>query len=153
ADELAAMEQELDRALTQGAIGISTGLIYPPCCYAERAELVALAGVVARHGGPFVVHMRSESDYILDAIAEMVEVGRASGCAIHISHWKIAGPENFARVDQVIDAVEGARTEGIRLTCDLYPYAAGSTVLSAVLPPWAHDGGPQAAIARLSDRT
>src|SRR5262249_32571403 len=94
--ELAAMERELERALSQGAIGISTGLIYPPCCSADRAELVALARVTARHRGPLVVHMRSESDYIVDAIGEMVEVGRASGCAIHISHWKIAGRENFA---------------------------------------------------------
>jgi N-acyl-D-amino-acid deacylase len=150
-DELDRMCRVLDESLAAGAIGLSTGLIYPPCCYAERAELVALGKITARRGGPLVVHMRSESDYIVDAIGEMVDVGRKSGCAIHISHWKIAGAENFMRVAQVIAAVESAQAEGLRITCDAYPYAAGSTVLGAVLPPWAHDGGPPAALRRLAD--
>lgn len=150
-DELRDMEAVLAASLDAGAIGLSTGLIYPPCCYAERAELAALAKVAASRGGPLVVHMRSESDYILDAIAEMVDVGARSGCAIHISHWKIAGPVNFARAAEVVAAVEAAQAGGVKVTCDQYPYAAGSTLLGAILPPWAHDGGPTACLARLHD--
>ena len=149
ADELERMERLLDETLAKHAIGLSTGLIYPPCCYAGRDELLALARVVARHEAPLVAHMRSESDQILAAIAEMVEIGRAAGCRIHISHWKIAGRENFARAGEVIAAVEDAQRGGVVVTCDQYPYASGSTLLGAVLPPWAHDGGPREALARL----
>ena len=149
--ELALMCRVLDESLAAGAVGLSTGLIYPPCCYAERAELIALGEVAHRRGGPLVVHMRSESDLILDAIAEMVEVGLKSGCAIHISHWKVAGAENFMRVNEVMRQVEAAQIDGVRITCDAYPYAAGSTLLGAVLPPWAHDGGPAEALKRLAD--
>ena len=151
ADELRDMEAVLAASLDAGAIGLSTGLIYPPCCYAERAELTTLAKVAASRGGPLVVHMRSESDFILDAIAEMVDVGARAGCAIHISHWKIAGPVNFARATEVVAAVEAAQADGVKITCDQYPYAAGSTLLGAVLPPWAHDGGPTACLERLRD--
>lgn len=151
AAELRAMEELLDRSLSEGAIGLSTGLIYPPCCYAKYPELVALGKVVARHGGPFVVHLRSESDQILEAIDEMVSVGRESGCRVHISHWKIAGKENFARWREVQEKVEAANRDGVVVTCDQYPYAAGSTMLGAILPPWAHSGGPEATIRRLSD--
>ncbi|MBI3722384.1 D-aminoacylase [bacterium] len=149
AAELVSMQDLLDRSLREGAIGISTGLIYPPCCYAKTDELVALARTVAKREGPFVVHMRSESDHILEAIDEMVGVGRASGCRIHISHWKIAGKENFSRWKEVQARVEEAQRSGVTVTCDQYPYAAGSTVLSAILPPWVHSGGPEAAVARL----
>jgi N-acyl-D-amino-acid deacylase len=150
-DELAKMGELLDRCLTEGAIGLSTGLIYPPCCYAKTDELIALGRVLAKHGGPFVVHLRSESDRILEAIDEMVHVCRTSGSRLHISHWKIAGKENYARVAEVIAKVDEARASGVTVTCDQYPYAAGSTMLGAILPPWAHDGGPEATIARLRD--
>jgi N-acyl-D-amino-acid deacylase len=149
--ELRGMEQLLDRSLAEGAIGLSTGLIYPPCCYAKTPELVALGRVLARHGGPFVVHLRSESDQILEAIDEMVSVGRESGCRVHISHWKIAGKENFARWREVQERVEAAQRSGVIVTCDQYPYAAGSTMLGAILPPWAHSGGPEATIKRLAN--
>jgi N-acyl-D-amino-acid deacylase len=149
--ELEAMAALLDRSLAEGAIGLSTGLIYPPCCYAKTPELVALGRVVAKHGGPFVVHLRSESDRILEATDEMVTVGRESGCRVHISHWKIAGKENFQGWLQVKEKVEAARRSGVIVTCDQYPYAAGSTMLGAILPPWAHSGGPAATLRRLSD--
>ena len=149
-DELDRMVHELDAALTEGAIGLSTGLIYPPCCYAEREELVALAQVAGRHKGPVVVHLRSESDYILEAVDEMVDVCRRGGCALHISHWEIAGRENFGRAQAMIDRVEEAQRSGLTVTCDNIPDAAGSTMLGAILPPWVHDGGPESAVARLS---
>jgi N-acyl-D-amino-acid deacylase len=149
--ETRAMQGLLSAALEQGACGMSTGLIYPPCCYADTAELVALGTVLAAANRPLVVHMRSESDRILDAVAEMVEVARRSGCAVHISHLKIAGRRNWGGADAVVQAVEAARAEGMRLTADQYPYAAGSTLLGAILPPWAHDGGSEATLGRLRD--
>lgn len=149
--ELRGMEELLDRSLSEGAIGLSTGLIYPPCCYAKTPELIALGRVLARHDGPFVVHLRSESDQILEATDEMVRVGRESGCRVHISHWKIAGKENFARWREVQECVEAAQRSGVIVTCDQYPYAAGSTMLGAILPPWAHSGGAEATIRRLGN--
>jgi N-acyl-D-amino-acid deacylase len=146
-----AMQHLLRAALDQGACGMSTGLIYPPCCYGDTAELVALGEVLAAARRPLVVHMRSESDRILEAVAEMAGVARASGCAVHISHLKVAGRRNWGDAGTVVRALEAARAEGLRLTADQYPYAAGSTLLGAILPPWAHDGGSDATLGRLRD--
>lgn len=149
ADEIAAMQQLIRDGMREGAVGFSTGLIYPPCCYADTAELIELARAVAEFDGIFVAHMRSESDYITDAIAEMIAIGKASGVRVHISHFKIAGRENFARIDAVLAMIHAAQAEGLRLTADQYPYVAGSTMLGAMLPPWAHAGGVEATLARL----
>jgi N-acyl-D-amino-acid deacylase len=151
-DELLGMEAELARALTEGAIGMSTGLIYAPCCYAKTDELIALGRVLRRVGDvPVVVHMRSESDAILEATDEMIHVARASGCKLHISHFKIAGKTNVPKVDALLAKIDAARASGVRITCDQYPYTAGSTLLGAILPPWAHDGGADRTIRRLGD--
>jgi N-acyl-D-amino-acid deacylase len=125
-------------------------LIYPPCCFAETSELIELCRTVAEHDGIFVVHMRSESDYIEDAVAEMIAVGKASGVRVHISHFKIAGRENWERIDGVLAMIEEAQREGVRLTADQYPYIAGSTMLGAILPPWTHAGGVEETLKRLA---
>jgi N-acyl-D-amino-acid deacylase len=150
-DELRRMQDALRTALREGACGLSTGLIYPPCCYADTAELVALGRVLAEEGGPLVVHMRSESDRLLEAVDEMLSVARESGCALHISHLKVAGRQNWSQAGALVQRLEDARTEGLRVTADQYPYVAGSTLLGAILPPWAHDGGTEATLARLRD--
>ena len=150
ADELARMVQILGRAMEEGALGLSTGLIYPPCCYADTDELVALCKEVARRGGVFVVHMRSESDHILEAVDEMIDVGRRSGVHVHLSHFKIAGRDNWGRAAAMLTRVRAAQAEGVRLTADQYPYVAGSTMFGAILPPWAHDGGSEATLQRLA---
>ena len=151
ATELEAMQALLDESLAAGACGMSTGLIYPPCCYGDTDELVALGRVLARSRTPLVVHMRSESDRVLEALDEMLTVARRSGCAVHVSHLKIAGRQNWPRAAELIERVEAARAEGLRITADQYPYAAGSTLLGAILPPWVHDGGVEAALERLAD--
>jgi len=151
AEQTAAMQAVLRQALAEGACGMSTGLIYPPCCYADTAELVALGRVLAETHRPLVVHMRSESDRILEALREMVTVAHESGCRVHISHLKLAGRNNWGRVDEVLGVVERAQADGLHLTADQYPYVAGSTLLGAILPPWAHDGGTEATLARLGD--
>lgn len=151
AGELAAMSRLLEEGLDQGAIGLSTGLIYPPCCFAPTEELVALGRVLARHDRPIVVHLRSESDYLLDAVDEMITVGRESGCRVHLSHLKIAGRTNWHRVDALLARFDAAAAEGVRLSADQYPYTAGSTMMGAILPPWAHSGGVERTISLLSD--
>jgi N-acyl-D-amino-acid deacylase len=149
--ETAAMQELLRRSMAEGACGMSTGLIYPPCCYADTEELVALGRVLAEVGRPLVAHMRSESDRILEAVSEMIRVAEVSGCAVQISHLKIAGQQNWHRAEDLVALVEEARSRGLRITADQYPYVAGSTLLGAILPPWAHDGGTGATLARLGD--
>jgi N-acyl-D-amino-acid deacylase len=147
--ELQQMVALVGQAMEEGALGLSTGLIYPPCCYGDADELVALNREVARRNGVFVVHMRSESDHILGAIDEMLDVSRRSGVHLHISHFKIAGRDNWPRVDEMLARVRAARLDGVRVTADQYPYVAGSTMFGAILPPWAHSGGVDATLARL----
>ena len=149
-DEIATMQELIRRSMREGAIGMSTGLIYPPCCFADTAELIDLCRAVAEFDGVFVAHMRSESDYLEDAVAEMIEIGKHSGVRVHISHFKVAGRENWPVIEGVLEMVRIARAEGMRLTADQYPYIAGSTMLGAILPPWAHSGGVEATLQRLA---
>ena len=146
--ELAAMCDGLDEGLQAGAVGLSTGLIYPPCCYGDTDELIALGRVLARHDRPVVVHIRSESDLLEVAVDEMLRVGRESGCRVHISHLKIAGQRNWERVEVLLAALE---SRDVRVTADQYPYTAGSTMMGAMLPPWAHAGGFERTLERLAD--
>jgi len=155
-EEITAMQQLIRQGMSEGAVGLSTGLIYPPCCFADTAELIELCRTVAELGGIFVAHMRSESDYLEDAVAEMIDIGRHSRVRVHISHFKAAGRENWSSIDRVLTMVRTAQEEGLCLTADQYPYVAGSTMLGAILPPWAHAGGVQETLARLAsadDRT
>ena len=149
-EEIAAMQELIRQSMREGAVGLSTGLIYPPCCFADTSELIELCRAVVEFDGIFVSHMRSESDYIEDAITEMIEVGKQSGVRVHISHFKIAGRENWARIDGVLAMIEQAKAEGVRVTADQYPYIAGSTMLGAILPPWAHAGGVEETLKRLA---
>jgi N-acyl-D-amino-acid deacylase len=149
---------ELDRAcqllgasLDEGALGMSTGLIYPPCCYAPTLELVALCRQVAKRDKVLVVHMRSESDMILGATDEMIEVARQSGVHLHISHFKIAGRNNADKLEPLLQKIDQAQRSGVAITADQYPYTAGSTMFGAILPPWAHEGGGQRTLERLAD--
>jgi N-acyl-D-amino-acid deacylase len=150
APEITAMQDLIRQSMREGALGMSTGLIYPPCCFADTAELIELCKAVAEFDGVFVAHMRSESDYLEDAVAEMIDIGNHSGVRVHISHFKVAGRENWPVIDGVLDMVRIARAEGMRLTADQYPYIAGSTMLGAILPPWAHAGGVEATMLRLA---
>jgi N-acyl-D-amino-acid deacylase len=150
AEEMQRMKALLFQGLEQGAFGLSTGLIYPPCCYADTAELAALGEVAAAKKTPIVVHMRSESDRLLEAMEEMFEVGRKAKVHIHISHFKIAGKTNWTKAERAIEAIDRASASGVRVTADQYPYIAGSTMLGAILPPWVHAGGAEEALKRLA---
>ena len=150
AEEVQRMIALVGHAMDEGAIGLSTGLIYPPCLYGDTEELVHLCREVARRDGVFVVHMRSESDRILAAVDEMLEVAERSGVHVHISHFKIAGRNNWSLVEELLGKIDAARARGLRFTADQYPYVAGSTMFGAILPPWAHSGGVEKTLERLA---
>jgi len=149
--ELRKMQEVLRRDLQSGAAGLSTGLIYPPCSYADTQELVSLCKVVAEQGKLFVVHQRSEADAILDSMWEILGVARESGVKAHFSHFKLCGRMNWDKLDQMEVLLDQARQEGIKVSYDMYPYTAGSTTLSVTLPPWVLEGGVTAALERLRD--
>jgi N-acyl-D-amino-acid deacylase len=148
-EELTLMCDITRREMEVGAFGLSTGLIYMPCAYAETSELIELCKVVAEFDGAFVVHQRSEADTILDSMREVIEIGRRSGVKIHFSHFKVCGRKNWPLIDQVLALLDSAAAEGIRASFDQYPYVAGSTMLGVILPPWVHDGGTDRLLERL----
>ena len=141
ADELATMRRVMDEALTDGAFGVAYALIYPPDTYADTKELVAICEVVARRGGLYITHVRSEADGLLEGIDEAIAIGRRTGVATEIYHLKAAGRRNWAKGPDVIARIAAARAAGLDVTADMYPYTAGGTGLSSVLPPWLAEGG------------
>src|ERR1017187_5987655 len=147
--ELSRMREITRREMEAGAFGLSTGLIYMPCAFADTAELIELCKVVAEFDGAFVVHQRSEADTILTSMEEVIEIGRKSGVKIHFSHFKICGRKNWDFIDRMLGLLDMAAAEGIRTSFDQYPYVAGSTMLGAILPPWVHDGGADKLLERL----
>jgi len=151
AEQQRAMATEVRRAVDEGAVGVSTGLIYPPGVYAETDEIVDLARAAGAGGGFYASHIRGESDTLLPAITEAIEVGRRAGVPVEISHLKAAGRTNWPKMAQAIELIERARAEGLDVTADMYPYPAGSTTLSALLAPWAHAGGREPLLGRLDD--
>jgi N-acyl-D-amino-acid deacylase len=150
-DELEAMCRLVDEAMADGALGLSTGLVYVPAAFAGTDELVALASVVARRDGRLFVHVRSESDRVVEATEEILEVARRSGVRLHYSHIKTAGRANWPKAALILEAIEHYRSLGVRVSADVHPYTAGSTTASVLLPPWVLEGGQEAAIRRLGD--
>ena len=150
-DEIEKMRKITRRELEAGAIGVSTGLIYMPCAYGKTNEVIEICKVVAEYDGVFVVHQRSEADDIVESMKEIIEIGRQSGVKVHFSHFKVCGKKNWNKIDTVIELLEEAEREGIRVSFDQYPYVAGSTMLGVILPPWVHDGGTDKLLDRLKD--
>jgi N-acyl-D-amino-acid deacylase len=151
AAQLMQMRTLVHQAMEEGAVGVTTALIYSPNEYARTPELTALATESARCGGIYSVHMRSEGDRLLEAVQETVDIARASGAPAEIYHLKVAGRRNWDKLDALIAAVDKARAGGTRITADMYVYTAGATGLNAAMPPWVQDGGLEAWIERLRD--
>jgi N-acyl-D-amino-acid deacylase len=149
--ELEEMASLLRECMEAGAVGLSTGLIYPPCSYADEDELAALCAALVGCGGFLVVHMRSEDARVFEALGEMLRVSERSSAPLHISHLKVAGRPQFGRAGDLLAEIERARERGVEVTFDQYPYTAGSTMLFAILPEWLQEGGPDAMIERLGD--
>jgi len=150
-DQLAQMRLLVHRAMQEGALGVTTMLIYAPATYAQTPELIALAQESARCGGFYTVHMRSEGDRIESALQETIEIAKASGAPAEIYHLKEAGKDNWGKIDTVISTIEHARAAGVRISANMYPYTAGATGLDAAMPSWVQDGGLEAWIKRLKD--
>ncbi|GAA0256708.1 amidohydrolase family protein [Haladaptatus pallidirubidus] len=151
-DELVEMRDIVAEAMEDGAVGLSSGLFYPPGCYADTAEVIALAEVAAEYGGFYATHMRSESDDLIESVKETLEIGRCADIPVQISHHKAIGPNNWGKIRYTLRQMELARErDGVDVQCDQYPYVASSTTLGALLPNWAHDGGDDALLERLQD--
>ena len=151
--ELKEMISLLRECFEAGAVGFSTGLIYPPCSYADEEEMVALCSEMTDYGGFIVVHLRNEDAGLFEALDEMLRVSERSGAPLHISHLKVAGRAQFGKAGELLQRLEQARDRGIEITFDQYPYTAGSTMLYAILPEWLQEGGPDKMIERLGDPT
>lgn len=145
------MRAEVTKAMSEGAIGLSTGLIYPPGSYASTEEIIAVAEPVGERDGFYFSHIRNEASELLEAVAEAIRIGRETGAAVQISHFKATGRENWDLSTQALSLIDEARDEGLAVTVDMYPYLATSTALKSTLPEWAHEGGKDAMLRRLAD--
>ena len=152
ARERQAMARLLDEALEAGAWGLSSGLIYPPGCYADTGELADLARRAAAAGGYYASHIRSEGDRLLEAVDEFLEIVRRAGVRGQLSHLKASGVANWPKMGEAIRRLRQARADGLAVTADAYPYLASMTDLdSLLLPNWAFEGGRDEELSRLTD--
>lgn len=149
ADEMSRMEQLVDKAMKDGAVGLSTGLIYIPGTYTKTPEIVALAKVAAKYDGVYATHMRDEGDSVTYAINEALTIGREAKIPVEISHFKLSGQHNWGRSRETVPMIEAARKEGIEVTIDQYPYTASSTSISTLLPDDVLADGQDSIKARL----
>jgi len=149
--ELEQMKALLQDAMEHGAAGLSTGLIYTPSCYATSYEIIELAKIIAPYGGIYASHMRNESEYILTALEEALNVGRETGVQVMISHHKVMGKKHWHLQKEALKLIDKAVEEGIRVTCDQYPYTWNQTALNVIVPPWHFDKGVEEMAAHLSD--
>jgi len=151
AAELNYMKRLLFESMEQGAFGLSSGLIYPPGCYSDTAEMAEVARVVAPFGGYYETHMRSEADDILKSIDESAEVGRLANVPVLVAHHKVVGRHNWGKSKLSQARILEHRKQGVDMACDQYPYTAGSTTITTIFPNWAHEGGVDGLINRLKD--
>lgn len=151
-DELEQMKGYVHEAMESGALGMTTGLIYPPGVYTPTEEIIELCKVVAGYGGVYCSHIRNESHDVVNATREAIRIGRESMVPVIISHHKVAGRENWGKSVETLRLIEEANDEGIPVSVDQYPYEAGATGLRAAIPPWYHEGGTEKLLERLNDR-
>ena len=146
--ELQKMKEITGQAMDAGAVGFSSGLIYPPGVYSKKEEMIALCKVVAAKGGFYITHMRDEYNEVISAVQETIDVAERAGVPTIIAHHKTAGKKNWGKTHQTLRMIEEARAKGIDIICEVYPYIMSSTFLHALLPPWAQEGG----VLKLLDR-
>ncbi|MBE7446834.1 MAG: D-aminoacylase [Planctomycetia bacterium] len=149
--ELVQMGRDVEEAMQAGAFGMSSGLIYPPGCYAEHRELTHMCTIVKKYGGFYATHIRNEGDTLEYALSEAIEISRRSGARLQVSHLKTSGSKNWYKINDVMMIIEAARDKGVDVTCDRYPYIAAATDLDVILPHWVYEGGTEKQIRRLKD--
>ncbi len=149
--EIEALAKNLEKAMREGALGMSTGLIYSHARLAPYDELLTLAKIVKKYNGVYATHIRSEQSGFLEAIEEALRIARESGVKLHISHLKVIGKNNWSKMNEALALIEKAREEGIDVTFDIYPYTATGSVLYSFLPAWVSEGGKKNMLHRLKD--
>ncbi len=150
-EELKQMRKLAGEAMQEGALGVSSALIYAPGCYADNDELTALAEVASKYDGMYISHIRSEGNRLLEALDELITIARKANVTAELYHMKAAGKSNWDKLDAMIERIEKARAEGLKITADMYNYTAGATGLDAAMPPWVQEGGHQAWVQRLKN--
>jgi N-acyl-D-aspartate/D-glutamate deacylase len=150
-DELQAMRDLVEETMKQGALGLSTGLLYVPANYAETEEIIELAKVAAAYGGIYVTHMRNEATGLLDSINETIRIGEEADIPVHINHHKAAGVSQWGWSEQSLALIDAARASGLDIVHDLYPYTASSTRSAILFPQWVLAGGPEEFAMRVTD--
>ena len=148
--ELEQMTALLEEGLAAGALGLSSGLFTPPSSYADRAEMVALGNVLKRRNAAYFTHLRDESNNIIAAVEEAIDIARTCGVHVEIVHLKCSGLDNWGKAAQILAMIDAARQEGLAVDCDAYPYAAGSNPLKNLLPQWVQSDGLEAMLVRLA---
>lgn len=151
-EELGRMKTLVQQAMEDGAMGLSTSLIYPPATFASTDELIALATVASGYGGLYITHMRSEGDFIFEAIDETIRISKEANIPAEIYHLKLNLPRNWGKVDSVLQKIDSARNAGVPLTANMYPYTASATGLNSRLPSWVQEGGAPVMRQRLRNR-
>ena len=151
--QLNQMKELVRQGMHEGAVGVSTSLMYAPAPYAKTEELIALATEAAKFGGIYACHIRSEGDNVLESLDEAIRIGREAHIPVEIWHFKVGGKRNWGRMPEAIAKVEAARQSGVDIAADTYAYPAWYNSMSAFIPPWAHDGGTEKLIERLKDPT
>lgn len=150
-DELKRMKMLVREAMEEGALGVGSSLIYAPAFYAKTNELIELCKVASEYGGMYISHIRSESTRLLTALDELLTIVSEANIPAEIYHLKAAGKDNWEKLDALIEKVEQARSQGLRITADIYTYPAGATGLDAAMPPWVQEGGHKEWLKRLKD--
>ncbi len=151
-EQLLRMQIEVQKAMRQGAFGVAAALAYPPTSYQTTDELVLLARSAAKYGGFYATHLRSEADAVLQALDEAIEIGRRGGLPVEVWHLKVADKQNWGRMPEVVQRIAAARTDGLDVSANVYPYLAGANMLHADVPGWAQAGGVPDMLGRLRDR-
>lgn len=150
-EDLQKMRELVAEAMEQGALGLSSALMMPPGSLATTDELVELCKVVHRHGGIYSSHIHDEGLGVFDSVRQAIDIGERSGAPVDIIHLKIADEKYWGRMKEVVALIEGARTRGVNVQANVYPYTRGNNDLASIIPPWAHEGGTPAMLARLRD--
>lgn len=149
--QLRQMRKLVEQSMRDGALGLSTGLIYPPGMYSDPDELKSLAEVVHAHGGLYTSHIRGSSELLLPAVKELLNIGRTTGVRVHHSHNEAVGRAHWPKIERVLALEEQAERDGVRISFDMFPYTAAATMMIAIYPPWALEGGVDCLLERLRD--
>jgi N-acyl-D-aspartate/D-glutamate deacylase len=149
--EMKKMKKLLNKSLEEGAFGLTAGLVYPPGCYANTKELINLTKDLAQYRAVFALHLRNESNKLIESVKEAIRIGEVNDISIEISHLKVVGKKNWGKITETLDVIQKAQERGVNVNFDVYPYTAAMTTISSLLPPWSLEGGIKKMLERLKN--